>query len=211
MVALPFAPRGVRITTSGTIQGQPWVNVFHGQWSASGATANDMQTLINSFRTAYNSNMVTCLPTASQVNLFTALDISSATGAVATNNTSVVGTRTVSGVMPASAAVVVSWNISLHYRGGHPRNYLPLGSAADMTSGHLILGTFATIVSADAAALLTAVNAITSGTLTFTMGMFQYHSHHQVVNPPVFFPYTGVRVHGRVDTIRRRLGKETGL
>jgi hypothetical protein len=52
---------------------------------------------------------------------------------------------------------------------------------------------------------------VVSGTIGLTLGMWQYHSHNQVVNPPQFFPYTGVRIHGRVDSQRRRLGKETGL
>ena len=211
MVALPFAPQGVKIRFLGTSQGLPFVNVFHAQHSAGSVTANDLQTFANSIRTAANTNLVTAYYTLTSINTIEVTDISSPTGAVATNTLGVVGTRPAGGSPPASVAYAVSWGIALHYRGGHPRNYIPLCNSADITGGRLLTSTLQNTVSAQWAAYLTAFNAITSGTVSLTMGMFQYHAHHAVVNPPQFFAYTGVRVHGRVDSQRRRLGKETGL
>jgi hypothetical protein len=211
MVALPFAPSGLKIRFLGTTQGVPFVNVFHAQHSAGTITANDVQTFANGLRAAASANLAPAYYNTTFLNTFEVTDISSATGAVATNTTQVAGTRPATANSPVSVSYAVSWNVALHYRGGHPRNYIPLTAVADVTSGKLILGTAASALSAAWASYLTAANAVVSGTIGLTLGMWQYHSHNQVVNPPQFFPYTGVRIHGRVDSQRRRLGKETGL
>lgn len=61
----------------------------------------------------------------------TARDLSSAMGAEASAGTPWVGTRGTA-LTPPAAAVVVAHSISRHYRGGHPRTYLPLGVAGDI-------------------------------------------------------------------------------
>jgi len=61
----------------------------------------------------------------------TARDLSSAMGAEATAGTPWVGTRG-SALTPPGAAMVISHSISRHYRGGHPRTYLPIGVSGDI-------------------------------------------------------------------------------
>jgi hypothetical protein len=211
MVALPFAPAGLKIRFLGTTQGLPFVNVFHAQHSAATVTANDLQTFANGIHSAAQTNLVTAYYTGTSINTIEVTDISSALGPVATNTAGVPGGRTAANLNPVNVSYAVSWNQSLHYRGGHPRNYIPLSAVADISGGRLLASGVASALSSQWAAYLTAFNAVVSGTVTITMGMFQYHSHHVIVNPPQFFAYTGVRVHGRVDSQRRRLGKETGL
>jgi len=211
MVALPPAPQGLRIRFLGTSQGLPFVNVFHAQHTAGSVTANDIQTFANGIRAAAFAQLPAAFYASSSINTFEVTDISSSTGAVATNTTAVTGTRAAGSGLAASTSYAVSWNITLHYRGGHPRNYIPMTNPLDIVSGRLLLSTAASGFASLWAAYLTAFNAVVSGTIGITMGMFQYHAHHQVVNPPVFYAFTGVRVHGRVDSQRRRLGKETGL
>lgn len=63
----------------------------------------------------------------------TARDLSSAMGNESTAGTSWSGTRGTD-LTPPAAAAVVSHSISRHYRGGHPRTYLPLGVAADIAT-----------------------------------------------------------------------------
>ncbi len=63
----------------------------------------------------------------------TARDLGSAMGNEATAGTPWVGTRGTA-LTPPAAAMVVSHSISRHYRGGHPRTYLPLGDAADIAT-----------------------------------------------------------------------------
>jgi hypothetical protein len=63
----------------------------------------------------------------------TVRDLSSSMGNEATAGTAWSGTRGTD-LTPPSAAMVVSHSISRHYRGGHPRTYLPLGVAADIAT-----------------------------------------------------------------------------
>jgi hypothetical protein len=211
MVALPFAPQGLKVRFLGTTQGVPFVNVFHAQHSAGSITANDLQTFINGIRSAAGTNLASAYYSGTVINTFEITDISSSTGPVATNTSSVSGSKGATALTPVNVSYAVSWNVPLHYRGGHPRNYIPLSAAGDIASGKLLASGVAGTLSGFWAAYLTAFNAVVSGTIGITMGMFQYHAHHQVVNPPVFYAFTGVRIHGRVDSQRRRLGKETGL
>lgn len=75
----------------------------------------------------------------------TARDLSSAMGAEATAGTPWVGTRGTA-LTPPGAAIVVSHSISRHYRGGHPRSYLPLGVAGDIALTGLWASAFVTAV-----------------------------------------------------------------
>lgn len=70
----------------------------------------------------------------SVIGLCTVLDLSSDMGGEGTGGTITNGSRD-GDQLSAGTAVVVSKHVSRHYRGGHPRSYLPLGSAGDIANG----------------------------------------------------------------------------
>lgn len=113
--------------------------------------------------------------------------------------------------MPASVAYCWSWQVTGRWRGGHPRSYMPGLPEGSLT----IIGgkTIATATQSNLAGagvnLLNAVAAITINSITFQLGTIRYSSGHAPIVPPKFLQYLGCAVHPRLDSQRRRLGKET--
>jgi hypothetical protein len=64
----------------------------------------------------------------------TVLDLSSNMGGQGTAG-GVTGGSRAGAVLAAATAVVVTKHVARHYRGGHPRTYLPLGVASDLDQG----------------------------------------------------------------------------
>jgi len=79
------------------------------------------------------------------MNAATLRDLSSSMGVEVTAGTPWVGTRGTELLSPGTA-VVVSHSISRHYRGGHPRTYLPLGISSDIATTGLWASAFTTSV-----------------------------------------------------------------
>lgn len=119
--------------------------------------------------------------------------------------------------LPANVALVVSWSSNAHIRGGHPRTYL-----AGIVNDRIATGkswSQQTIADFQAAAsnfrqgvnniLLPIGGDVTLGYLQ----RFPRRGSLQVppiyLDPPIFWPFTGVSVHSRIDSQRRRLGRET--
>jgi hypothetical protein len=112
----------------------------------------------------------------------------------------------------ANTAVVISWQWAPAIRGGRPRTYIPgIPQNAILTTGSSQLSSaYAGSMYAAAAAFLTSVNAHTppGGASHMTLGAVSYYHGHAVRPTPVFNPFLSARVHERLDSQRRRLGKE---
>jgi hypothetical protein len=59
----------------------------------------------------------------------------------------------VGGILPAGTAALVSYPITRHYRGGHPRSYLPVGVESDLLTQTSWSAAFVTAVRAAWAAV----------------------------------------------------------
>jgi len=145
----------------------------------------------------------------------TARDLSSAMGNEATAGTPWVGTRGTA-LTPPAAAAVVAHSISRHYRGGHPRSYLPLGVAGDIN----VSGKWATafVAAVDAAwgawiASLIGVSGVTNlvnvsyygppnRTITSSTGRVRTVSTVRTV--PIVDPITGHVTRFNIGSQRRR-------
>jgi len=135
-------------------------------------------------------------------------DLGSVTGAVGINTTAITGTGSVSAITPNSACAVVSWKIGIRYRGGKPRTYFPIGSAASLVNGVGLPAAHVTSLKAAAAGFITDVNTFTSGTILVTFASVSYFHQGQLRPTGIPYPIVGSDVHNRVDSQRRRLGKE---
>lgn len=113
--------------------------------------------------------------------------------------------------LPPNCAAVCSWTIPAHYRGGHPRTYLPGISESALTSpGYNSLATsFRTNLGNAFKAFANAFNAALIGSITEELGTIAHKRLGVLLDPPVFYPYTAGTIHGRLDSQRRRLGKES--
>jgi hypothetical protein len=115
-----------------------------------------------------------------------------------------------SGALPPSCAVCLTWKASIAWRGGHPRTYLPgipsaqRGSAA----GAGLLSAFTINVRNDANAYLAEMQSNTIGGAHALPGFVSYFTGYAFRPVPLFFPFNTCVVHDRIDSQRRRSGKE---
>lgn len=132
MPALPSPGSVIKLTVDWAIEGDALGQTVHYFSYGGGApSAGALSTFAN---TAVANGATQFQGLASdQVGMSgaTARDLSSAMGNEASAGTPWVGTRGTA-LTPPAAAVIVAHSISRHYRGGHPRTYLPLGVAGDI-------------------------------------------------------------------------------
>lgn len=211
MPALP-AVQVLKTEVIGNMEGAGFANIFHtGGIGVTGPpTVAQLLTYLTALEASYKAHILPLLSIGITVTEVKCTDLSSSTGAVAEAGFADAGGVTSSGALAVSSAVVLSWAISRRYRGGHPRTYLP-GIPANVTTNYKNLtGAAQTAFQAAGAAFLTACNAITiAGGSTELVCVHYYQNKEPFPGGPVFDPITACSVHSRLDSQRRRLGKET--
>jgi hypothetical protein len=111
--------------------------------------------------------------------------------------------------MPAQVSIGITWAIAVSYRGGHPRTYLCGVPYAAMDGLTTIQNTVASAIASDAATLHTALEAFSGTNWSATEhGVMSFVRSGDWRDPPVFYRITGARVDARLDTQRRRLGRD---
>lgn len=176
-------------------------------------TAN-LQSIANGVEGAIrSSNVLQQVNIAWQLTNVTAKDYSGtsenfATSTHAADNGLDTGTCT-----PPQCAVCVSWTIGASYRGGKPRTYVPgVSISALIPAGSSTLdGTWAGLVATHWMSFVTACNAVTVGSGPMNIGTISFRTGHAVRPTPIFRPFLSVRVHERLDSQRRRSGKESAF
>lgn len=218
MTTPPRPPSGViRVAYSGTFKGSSWANVMHVKIVPSGALnqniANDMAILL------HNAYVASFIPfqsldlVLSETNIVLFGDNGQTFSAVSASPTSGQDSGV---VLPSNVALVISWKASVYYRGGHPRTYLP-GLVQDRLADSRSWSA-QTIADFNAAAQQfrsTVQGSTPIGVTNVTFGYLQQFAAggslkvpREYLTPPVFHPIVGWAVHPRVDSQRRRLGRE---
>ena len=216
-VARPAAPNGIQVRMSYEYAGYQWTakNLFWLQASTPGPYSNtDLTTVATgiagtSSTTGWQPFLQLLTPSIALVRI----DASDLTG-LSSNSGAWTGTKagTATGTGIASnVAAVISWQIAARYRGGKPRTYLP-GVANNFLGGagyNIWTTAFVTAAQAAAVEVLASINAILTPSFSVTMGVYSFYTGHALRPTPIFRPYTGAKVHERVDSQRRRSGKES--
>jgi hypothetical protein len=200
----------VRFSIAGLINNVPWANVFWSQLTTSGTpTQTDLDTWLTAVQAAYKTQFAPNIQTSvtftqAQALLFlpgalTLPSLIAMTGA---------GTGTPQSGDPSDVCWVISWQTGVYWRGGKPRTYIP-APPVSLRLDHRALTTVATgNLATTAGAFRTAVNAATAGAITgSSLGFVSFRSAKADRVPPVFFSYSGAKVHPRLGTQRRRLGR----
>lgn len=147
MPPLPDVPGVLKLTLNWGVEGDSVAqSILHFAFTG-GASAADLSTLANTAVSTGESEFAALTSDSSGMLSATARDLSSAMGNEATAGTPWVGTRGAALLSPATSAVV-SHSISRHYRGGHPRTYLPLGVSGDVAATGLWADAFVALVDA---------------------------------------------------------------
>jgi hypothetical protein len=207
-VILPPVPNAVQVAVTGNLNALPWANIFHLSHSAGALSSGTLDAVAASVGNAYSSHFLALMSTVSSVEQVKAMDLSSRTGPIGLDVTHRPGTG--AGTAPAanSVAFCVSWSIVDRYRGGHPRTYIPGMLGTNIVNGHTWLDTFRLGMLGAASAFRTDLNAITAGGLTWQMVCVRYFSGHALLPDPAVRPIFAAVCRTRVDSMRRRTGKE---
>jgi hypothetical protein len=212
---LPDAAQIVLATMKGTHNDWGWQNKLYLQYTGTAPAVADLQSVGTSIGNAWNTNIAPMCHANVTMAAVDLVDLTNRAASIA-SVTGLAHPGTRAGTDPPnSVAAVVSWKINHRYRGGHGRTYFPAGVQADYTNGRLWTTAFTTAMNNAATAFRTALNAITVSGQTYRLVIMNFITHDPVtkvqhyVIPPVPYTVQGNVVHGRVDTQRRRLGKET--
>lgn len=193
---------------AGAYSGTKFANVFHVKYAGTSPSAADLATFNGSFGSALGTNLCAGMNTGAAYTEITSTDLSSTTGAKAVSAISHAGLVTPYAGLSANVAVCVSWLVSNRYRGGHPRTYIVGQDSAAMVDVAHWSTTKVTNAQSQANAFLAAVNAITLGGAAVQLGYLQQFANKIWLTTPTFHPFTAAVVHNRIDSQRRRLGKE---
>lgn len=206
-VALPV-PKTAKVIVSGTNGPTRWANVFHVGYSTDFLDAGEVQALADQFYTAYANAVKPVMASGSSILQATAQDISTNTGPIKDHIATTGGTN-VAGTGPAQIAACITWHVATHYRGGHPRTYLPAVPYTATSDGRSWSSSYQALLNTAASGLFTAINAINVG----AAGVVTLVAVHRVRNkvalaPPETEPIISVEVDSRIDTQRRRVGPD---
>lgn len=208
MPPLPNVNNVLRLRYIGTVHGSAFNNILHLMFQGGPPTVADCNGIATQAFNAYATNLMQLVDVNSILTRCEVQDLTSPTANEGSHDGSQAGSiATQSG--PASLALVVSQIINFRYRGGHPRFYVPGPTMLEVLNGKVWTNTFLTSARAQATSFRSALNAIVQGTMTFQMATVSYRTAHALRPTPLPFVVQQLVVHGRVDTQRRRLGKET--
>lgn len=207
MPAQEFVPGVLRCVMRGVADGVQVANVVHVfRGFLSPWTALDAQAQVNSMATTFGNRFLGLISNRYTFTGVEGTDLTNITGVVATAAASGPGTMSSTSTVN-STAQCISWKTAAHFRGGHCRSYLFGPGTSAITSGTTWVGTHVTSLKTAAIAWITDVNtgAALSGV---SMSMVRRISNKAVLKPPLIFPIITADVDSRIDTQRRRLGKD---
>jgi hypothetical protein len=209
----PNPPQHVaHIVVHGVAAGVNWANVF---WVRNGnmntPSEADFQSFVHDFATAYTSLFGSHIPTGVPVDGGTglywgAVEIDLGVEAPLTY----VGSAGVEG-LPNNTATCISWKVQQHYKGGHPRTYLPPTDMANRLDGRLYKPSYVADVQTKTNDFLQATNGLSHGDFSDAhLGTVSFVWKKAWRTPPLFRDYVpgAASVDQRIDSMRRRLGRD---
>lgn len=209
MPPLPHAANIVRCAYSGTYGSGKWANIFFVRFTGGPPGQADFNNLATGLTTAWSNNIKALVNTGCSLTATNITELTSEFGLQAGNGTVVAGTGSATASAPANVALTVSFKIARRYRGGHPRMYLTGQIGGNITGSTTWAPAWITTVSTAMEAWRVAVNALTFTSMpSIQLVNLSYYSGHNLRATPLADVVNGVQVHTRVDTQRRRLGRE---
>lgn len=201
-------PQTAKVIVKGHLGSVVANNVFHVDYAADFLGAVQAPLLAASFYAAYCTAFQGLFATGSVIDQCIVQDIASDTGATGEHDGTTGGTN-LSPPGPANVAACITWHVATHYKGGHPRTYLPFVPNNQCTDGRTWTSSYQALLSAAAPAFLTAINGIGSGAGgPVTLVAVHRAKHKVLLTPPTTEPITAGSVDARVDSMRRRLGRD---
>lgn len=102
---------------------------FFLQYVGGPISQSDLSTICSQISSGFSTNLASHTPSDVVLSTVQAQDLASATGAIASNAPGIVGTDSAAS-LDSGAATVVNFHTAYHFRGGHPKTFMPGGSTA---------------------------------------------------------------------------------
>lgn len=208
---LPDAANVLRVKQTGVANGAPWMNGYYWQYAGAPPNSNSVVSFCSAFVAAWNTHLKSAFHSTVILENTEAWDLSNRNGAYGNDTTDVAGTRTGS-PLPVNVAVVASWDINYRYKGGHPRTYYVAGVQGDIANGREWTSAARTAFETGLLSFLSAVNAIQVNSQAGHLICLRYQQTVDgvpvYIDPPMKLDIVDVHVGLRIDSQRRRLGKE---
>jgi hypothetical protein len=196
------------------------LNTFHVVYASGAPSIPEITTFAFAVATAWLDNLAAMCSGAVILTNVACTDLTTDTSSFAEAPVDYAGTRSGT-ILPASTSVVISQLLTRRYRGGHPRNYWPMGVEADLGSAQVWSGTFVAEVGTAFNSFINQVDAAiwSGGGALLPVAVSYYHGFTVVVSPttgrarnvPTVRPtamveaVSGFQVRSYVGTQRRRL------
>ena len=196
----------------GAQSGVPWANTF---WLRNGAltspSESDFAALTAHIRILWVGYFLEHIGTGATVDgcsglYYGAQGLESGFNDLHTDTGSMAGS-----VLPSQVSCGISWTIQAAYKGGHPRTYLPPPSQSALLSTRLFNPSYCSTIVSAANAFHHDANLLVHGNFSDAhLGTVSFVHQKQWRTPPVFRDFVPGKagVDGRVDTQRRRLGRD---
>lgn len=208
MPTLPFVPGVAKIIVKQYIGSENMYNIFHADGGAgTGWTATELAALATAVRNAWQSNFCIYQTNVSGLTDVTAIDLASDTGPQSTVTSTTIGSLTGT-PLSANAAACLSWKIARRYRGGHPRTYVGGATPAQLNGPNSWTSLVQSSWVTSGLALRTAINGVTTSAGNARMCTVHYYRNKALLAVPLVSEITGLTVDSRVDSQRRRLGRD---
>ncbi len=225
MPALAVAPSCIKVQLIGTNQGALWMNnIFFATQDLAPVPQDTSQidTFLTAIGTSWGATLAPLCNSSVFLNALTFTDLTDVDRVSYTHTvpTPIPGTAGAAN-LPVSVAMCLSWRVARRYRGGHGRIYVPAGLIANIVNGRTWTGTFLGTASTSASSFFTTLTGLSVGSTQVNLIVLSYfsgsHKTHDDPHPapvprvaPLAMIVSSGRVRSRVDTQRRRLGKEVG-
>lgn len=206
------ATRQCKLVYSGEYDSAPWANVMWLFLSGSGEiTVSELNDLASACSEAYADNFLPHLSTNLELQETQVVLYASGEPIEGLAGSGGFGLISAGTVLPASTAACISWQIAPHYRGGHPRTYLSGLKSGMIQDNTTLYNVWADSIDSAANAFhadLEAISGISSGISSVQHGVVSFVRNGEWRTPPVFYRIAGASVDSRIDTQRRRLGRD---
>lgn len=222
---MPSEPKGPLPPLPGTVKldthwfndaGAQAHNIAYCFFVATGSSADPttLQATANALMTAWGAaNLAPIFALNWHIKNVTATDNGGTSSNQAVSTSAQIDFTVTAGPFPPQVAVTVSWSIAARYRGGKPRWYLP-GANAGMVAA---IGS-STITTAVANSIATKMNTLEAsfnasapGTHDVILGTISHYTNYTIRPTPLFRAFGTAKVHTRLDSQRRRSGKEVSI
>lgn len=212
MPALPPAGKVLRIALQGIKSAENWANILHFIYSGANPSVADVTSIAARVITEWNTYMKPRATADTTLETVKVTDLSSASGAqVESAAGPIVGTNAEDPI-PGSACFLVDYDVSLRYRGGHPRTYIVGGGDGDLDTGaanwSVWNASFIAAMATSWTGFTTHISGFTAGSTTIgDQCAVRYKSAGVPLVTPIVLDLPTFNTESRVCSQRRRLGR----